>query len=400
MAGAARRTFAVPDGTAMAGYMAREGASVGTLDALTVGCLTLAAGSDMFVLLAVDLVGVDHALVRQIAERAGIQAASLAVCASHTHGGPAGVVASLHPGRIDRLNAELVECVVSASVETIRESIAHQRGATVELSNSIVSGVAANRLHPDGPFDPVATSLNVQGLDGSTIAAVVHFACHPTILPAANRMISADFPGSLRRNLENDECGVVLFVNGAAGDISTRFTRMSQDANEVERVGSGIADAVRNPFVRHQLEPTIRCEQLVLNVRPRTPEESARLANVAMDVASANEADDRREVTRRQGLMINEMMSTSTRPDSIELHVGIWNLGDLTLIGFPGELFASLGKSVVNPDGHCLVLGYTNGYAGYFPDRAAYEQGSYEALSSPYAWEAVDRVMSEIRSQM
>ena len=36
---------------------------------------------------------------------------------------------------------------------------------------------------------------------------------------------------------------VVLFVNGAAGDVSTRFTRRAQDAGEVSRIGAALATA-------------------------------------------------------------------------------------------------------------------------------------------------------------
>ena len=50
------------------------------------------------------------------------------------------------------------------------------------------------------------------------------------------------FPGILRRELTaalsvHGEAPVVLFVNGAAGDVSTRPTRRGQDVVEVERIG-------------------------------------------------------------------------------------------------------------------------------------------------------------------
>ena len=76
-----------------------------------------------------------------------------------------------------------------------------------------------------------------------------------------------------------------------------------------------------------------------------------------------------------------------------------WELGQLTLIGFPGELFSSLGGELTRSKTPALLLGYTNGYLGYFPDRHAYDTGTYEALSSPYAPGASEDLVEGLRSQ-
>jgi hypothetical protein len=48
---------------------------------------------------------------------------------------------------------------------------------------------------------------------------VVNVACHPTVLPGANQLVSSDFPHGLRRALEGELGGIVLYVNGAQGDV-------------------------------------------------------------------------------------------------------------------------------------------------------------------------------------
>src|SRR5262249_6046886 len=59
-------------------------------------------------------------------------------------------------------------------------------------------------------------------------------------------------------------------------------------------------------------------------------------------------------------------------------------LGDLVLVGVPGELFAALGLQIKQcaPAQHTIVLGYTNGNIGYIPTRAAYDKGGYEITSA------------------
>jgi hypothetical protein len=55
-------------------------------------------------------------------------------------------------------------------------------------------------------------------------------------------------------------------------------------------------------------------------------------------------------------------------------------IGDLMWTTFPGELFSNIGKQVkaAMPATHAHLMGYTNGYIGYFPERQAYAEGGYE----------------------
>ena len=116
----------------------------------------------------------------------------------------------------------------------------------MSFGEAACEGVAANRLDPDGPNDPTVSIIRVDALAGNPVATLVHLALHPTIFPAESRVVSADFPGALRRSLPASRFGTVLYLNGAAGDISTRFTRRAQDASEVDRIGGEIAGAVAN----------------------------------------------------------------------------------------------------------------------------------------------------------
>jgi hypothetical protein len=60
--------------------------------------------------------------------------------------------------------------------------------------------------------------------------------------------------------------------------------------------------------------------------------------------------------------------------------------GDLALVAVPGELYNTLGTQIKREAGRfMLLLGYTNGYAGYIPDREAYTELDYEIVISPFA---------------
>ena len=106
-AGAAIRPFPIAPGTPMAGYMARSGPATGTLDPLTIGAIVLRAQGEQVVIVTADLAGIDEALVSEIAGAAGLPSDRLMLCASHTHSGPAGVTARLHPADDDQSDPAL-----------------------------------------------------------------------------------------------------------------------------------------------------------------------------------------------------------------------------------------------------------------------------------------------------
>jgi hypothetical protein len=386
----------------MGGYAAREGGADGTLDELTVSCLALEAAGERFALVAIDLVGVDEAMVKEIAGETGLPSTSIALSASHTHSGPAGVLKRLHPVELDQNDPSLRNGVVEAACRVVRQALDSSIEATVTFRQSQANGVSANRSAENGPFDPTVSVISAIDRDGMPIATVVHFACHPTILPAASRKISADFPGAIRCNLPANDFGVVLFVNGAAGDVSTRFTRRSQDFTEVMRVGAVVAEAVKSAGNPQALTPRIEAVCSQRSIRLRRREEIDATLGRASRTATRNDlspAERRIAETRLQGADI--LRQIAQRIDSIPSQINLcaWTLGELTLIGFPGELFASLGAEVTDSEKPSLVLGYTNGYRGYFANQAAYDAGTYEALSSPYAPGASEELVAWIRSQ-
>ena len=391
LAGAASAEIAIKPGTPMAGCMARTGPSEGTLDPLTASAVVILSDGHLFALIAVDLLGVDRDLVDEIAREAGIHAESIALAASHTHSGPAGVIARIHPAEGGAVDPLLRGKIVSICGQLVRSAMARLEPVDVSFGMAEVADIAANRNDPDGPFDPAVRVIQATGLTGTPVATVVSFACHPTILPAESRMISAEFPGAMRAALQVP--GQLLFVNGAAGDISTRFTRQSQDAAEVERVGRTLAEAARAAIATARpIEGELGRGVLKVNlpVRSASDVETAGdlvlVAESRLATGNLSSAQRRIEQTRLQGaLMLERLAETDMAYVARSVEIPWWRLGDVRLIGIPGELFASPGADLMESLPDSFLLGYTNGYVGYLPDRAAYANGLYEALASPYA---------------
>ena len=393
-AGAARVPFPVPIGTPMAGYAARTGPATGVLDELTIGALYLSIGEHRLVLVVADIAAVDASLVGEVAAAAQLHPSALVLCASHTHSGPAGVITRMHPGDSDRRVPDLREAFVRACVQAIDAARGNSEPVDLLFGQQETTGLAANRNAPDGPFDPRVSVLATRNRSGQLTAALVHFACHPTILSAENRLLSADFPGALRRAAEpllsqDGATTVVLFVNGAAGDVSTRFTRTAQDYAEVERVGNGLAAAVVSALEMEnarEVGPGIDSARVSVTLDPRSLDDVSE-PELSAETTELSAGELRKAETRAQGAMLLDRLAKAG-PDAIQhtFELPAWKLGDVRLVAVPGELFASLGARIAESvPGPALVLGYANGYVGYLVDDAAQATGTYEALASPFA---------------
>ena len=55
-------------------------------------------------------------------------------------------------------------------------------------------------------------------------------------------------------------------------------------------------------------------------------------------------------------------------------------LGEIAIVGVPGEMFASLGLQIrrQSPFRHTIVVGLANDEVGYIPDREGYSLGGYQ----------------------
>jgi hypothetical protein len=108
-------------------------------------------------------------------------------------------------------------------------------------------GVGGNRREKGGVCDPSVNVLAIKDSKGQVRACLVNYALHPTFLHAESTVVSADYPGYIRRFLSFAyPNAVTLFALGAAGNQSSRYHRVGQDFEEAARVGTTIGVEVRN----------------------------------------------------------------------------------------------------------------------------------------------------------
>ncbi|MFI7130253.1 hypothetical protein ACIBQ1_31500 [Nonomuraea sp. NPDC050153] len=387
----------VPDGTPMGGYIDRPGPSTGTADPLSVSAVTWSDGHRRFALAIADVICVNEDLARRAGQAAGCE---LWLAASHTHAGPeTGCVPGGGPTPEPWLGlvAEAVRTAVRRAVDAERpcEGTAH-RGE--------LHGVGADRSRPGAPAVVPLDLIAVR--DGGLAGVLVVLPVHPTVLPAANRLVSADLVGAVRGSLGRrlGEDVWVAVATGAAGDISTRHTRRGQDAAELLRLGELVADRCAE-LLAGPGTPLWRAgstggriswatRRLTLEPATTTADEAALVAGYERAAASGDPVATRLARSRLEGLRARGGPPVPTGVD-----VNAARLGGLALAGLPGEPFLAVGERVADrPGAPTVVLGYVNGYPGYLPTAAAYRRAEYEVLASQVALGSAELVAETARN--
>jgi len=231
---------------------------------------------------------------------------------------------------------------------------------------------------------------------------LANFACHPTVLSAANHSYSADLFGAAVETASHELGAPVLLTNGAAGDVSTRFTRRAQTPSEARRLGALIANAVC-AGVRRAARIGSRSDRRLfdaamtsLSVRWRSlpaPEAAAAQLQSALDAlqslraAGAHPAALRLAESRVEGAQAAAWVSSQggweallgSRQPAAPLQA--LRCGEVAIVGAPGELFSSAARWLRRRLGEsALVIGYANDYLGYLIPEHEAAAGGYESL--------------------
>lgn len=217
--GAAERDVTPEVGGYLGGFdLGRTSTGIGT--PLAVRALVILAGGRRFAIVGVDNLGLMREDVDWIKSGLpGFANGDVFVCSSHTHAGPDMIGLwgwfLLTTGRdrdyLGRLRAAVRSAVLEACANAA--PAAWRRGS----SRLPTAGLVKNSNRP-GVFDRRVDVLHAVAVDdGRPLGTILHFACHPEVLPRRNTLVSADFVGALCDEWRARGHGQAVFVNGALG---------------------------------------------------------------------------------------------------------------------------------------------------------------------------------------
>lgn len=371
-------------------------------DELLVSCIVFETDQGDVVFYSLDLLNVDHLIVHKVRSellKYQIDGKNIHLFATHTHSAPAGIsdvsktaligkesfLGDTNEDYIDFIAKQCVEAYLMAKKECVE--------ATVKIAKGKMIGIGKNRIQPERDGDESLFVVEIKQISGKR-ALLYNFACHPTVLNMDSIKASADLPGAIRNELK--EYDVVLFVNGACGDISTRFTRESNNDTELIRYAllakEAISETLNKPSYQGPLT-NINCTQEAIPMMVKKAlsiEEALAQVKKQEDIYKIKE----KEILDKQALRLARSYVEGAMADLeyakhhedctyYTLEVNHIKFQNENLVTIPAELFSELGN-VLKKQCDCQIFGYANGYFLYIADQKAYEERTYEAASSPF----------------
>ena len=417
----------------------------GFLDDLMASAMALRCGEKTILLLAVD-----NCLIRtpiaddyrqKIAQATGVDATCVFICASHTHTGPE---ASIKEDAAENIReytqflgrrladvarmalADLKEAKMGFALGTAPDRIAYIRrykmkdGSTMTCPPINDPGID----HPIGELDQRVNVLRFDRAGGESIV-LVNYGVHADTVNG--NLISSDWPGWMRRTLEKALDGVkCMFFPGAEGDVgSTHVNPTGGDMNDTEIsfdnemkspgmarfVGRALAGTVLQVYdkVEYVDVNSIDCIQKTLRIPTNMPTaEQLPLAHKYKELHEAGRDDLIPYTAMELTTVVAEalrMCELENGPEYIDLILTGVRIGNVALVGIPGEPFTDVGVGIKEAEGWDLILpcGLTNGYEGYFPTQSAFDEGGYEARTSRYKAGVAEKIIAggkELLAQM
>lgn len=309
------------------GYAKRKGYSTGVHQDLT-ATLLLLEEKERVAIISFDLCGIDQDFIQRIAHFSNYSVNQLFVCATHTHASLNEFPQFLSFGQLSmrEVNAEVRNALAKGIGEALNKLEAELEEVSIFSKVTQASGLYTNRNDRDGLVDLSLNLLLFQTADHRNMGCILHFNAHPTVLDAQNTLLSPDFIGTTRNLMVAQFNCPCLFINGACADVSTRMTRLNASIEECERIGTELYHRVNTKASLKKLTPALTLTHAIYTAQ------------------------------------------TCRYLPKLDMNISRLDLGDLCLIGFPGEISVRFSQEIKKLLGEqrVLVCGYTNDYLGYF----------------------------------
>ncbi len=444
-AGAGRSDITPPVGIAHAGWGAAthqraEGVDMpffATALYVTDGELEIAiVDLDMGVLTNED----DMAIRDAVESTSGIKPENLRLSATHTHSGPVNRGSWLDEGMDlvgpywDSLPSRVAEAVNTARWAAKPAHVGVGKGSSsinVNRRPALENGTLFTGRNWEGVVDHEVGVVAFNDNEGNPIATILNYACHPTILGPANKLLSPDYPGTTRKVVEQYAGGLCLFLQGAAGNCGPTHGFIGEVA-VAEWLGNRLGlEAAR---VRLEIDPMPRKERLVEVVQsgadlgmyeddavgepddtlrvvnttatlpigqfPSVKDAQAEFDNVVETLNATRESGTEAEIklavsnAKRANFVLSNSIRTEDGP--MGMRVQAMRIGPAALVGIPVEAFCEIGMAVKesSPAAQTLFSGYTNGSLGYMPMADNFEEGGYEVTTTPMAAGAAEETIT------
>lgn len=388
-----------PLGIEMAGFhkpVGEERRIVGIRQPTAVRAIVLRLGDSQVAVVSLDICGVSHEMTRRvqsrIANKLGIPAQNVRICATHTHSMPTFRFfrqwGAISPEYMAPVESKIVQAVEMAQQDLGPAELSIGKGHAPGASNNrtVKTWKTDDQFKADSGDDQrwVDTAVHVlhfQRGEGKKNLLWYHFTAHPVCY--RDDQAGPDWPG-LVENLVQQKLGVrPSYLQGHCGDVNAGDADhwIGTAENTANPVTAAICQAIDTARV-------VQVDRLRMSTKPcPLPLDMDRFAGWL-----AAYRDDPSKCS--SGVWVDarfakEWFEDSSRRDLTETHTAVpltaMQLGDVGFVFHPAELYTCYGLTIQrdSPFEDTLVVGYTDDLIGYLPDPTAYDKGEYSAITVP-----------------
>ena len=192
---------------------------------------------------------------------------------------------------------------------------------------------------------------------------IVYNNCHPTILSAEQtHFFSAEYPGYVLAKLEEKYPKIdFTFLQGAAGDISSRFVRDGQDYDALAKLGDNLVKEIVDLMSVDVNKVPFKMDYKEVNIKYEHDFTPIDLSNIRSDLSerelhTIKLGQEQREILKEKASKIFGALIRDADVVSLDI-------GSVKIVFFPNEIFSEY-MNIIDLDKKMLVS-YSNGYGPY-----------------------------------
>lgn len=390
-AGVATVDITPEPGQMLWGYSNRTHGATGTLDPLMAKAVVLRAGGDHVAIVTLDLGRTpEESVLAKVREKtkADCGISNLFITASHTHHAPAleSTVDKPNPYG-EKVGEQIAEIICRAAREAAPARIGVGRGQAdfghnrrKLLKDGRIAMQWRNAEHePTEPVDREYATIRIDRADGTPLAVLFNYACHPVVLGPDNYQYSADYVGAACEIVERELGAKCLFLQGGCGNINPYMDKTPLDQGgiaEMHKMGHALgellAKTARETATTAPAKNSIQYEARVVPVRTRW---------------DLNQPEVRAVLGKAYGPRFDNYISKVVKNNQVPCTLTTVLIGgNLALVGMPGEIFVQFQTALKtrSPIRDTFLVGYTQGYHAYFPTLEDAAAGGYGGKTATY----------------
>ena len=369
---------------ALGGYGERMSKpAIGVHDKIWAKVVVLKKGNKKYAIITMDILGIPPNVKPQLLkalERKGWSEENIMLLPSHSHTSLEMAALNdknnLNSPQIGIFQPKLLSFVISTLSKLMNEVDKNYQEVKIGTSRMLVEGMNRNRRGELG-VDKELTVTRIDYKTGEPMAVLVNWTAHPTFMSEKDMEVSGGWPGYLQRGLEQKIGNnvVVLYYNGAEGDQSPIGIGGNSHHEKAKKYGVEMSNKAFQVYNNIKTSSKVKFDYNYAKIK--LPERKIHPSFMETGGTEYN-------LTPEALTAILHVMSPE------DTGIGSVRIGDLLLVGAPGELTAGLGlqiKSKLKDEGikNPVIGGLANEWISYILSADQYNHGAgYESSVSFY----------------